>query len=85
MQSDEQVRYLLHELVARMLTRAGGSEPERQLALKSAIRDQLPGVDEFELRDLVGKVSTGLMAFANLVEQRRDRLVASGQARPHGQ
>ena len=81
--SDEQVRHLISDIVARALTRMGDPTPERYDALRVVVRMHVPSLDEFDLRDVVEKVAAGLNGMANLVEQRRDRLVAQGRAEPY--
>jgi hypothetical protein len=82
--SDEQVRYLISDIVAHALTRMGDPTPERTDALRAVVRMHCPQLaeDEFDLRDVVAKVAAGLNGMANLVQERRDRLVATGRAAP---
>lgn len=81
--NNEQVRALAHDLAAQALTRMGDPEPERQDALKRAIRLWLPTADEFELRAVTPLVAECLNGFATLIDQRKERLVSSGRAEPY--
>lgn len=79
--SDEELRWVISRMVAKMLTTAG--DPEQRDRLKRAVRDWFPNqdkVDEFELRRLTEAVAAGFHGMANLVDERLARLLASGKA-----
>ena len=78
---DEELRYLISVLSARLLTNAAA--PNRRDALKRAVRDWFPDhddVDEFELRRITEAVAAGFSGMANLIEERLWRLVEAGRA-----
>lgn len=77
--ADEELRWVVSKLAAQMLTRMG--DEERRDALKKAVHDWLPDVDEFELRRCTDAVAKGMYGMANLVDQRLGRLTEQGRAR----
>ena len=81
--SNEQIRALAHDLAAQALTRMGDPEPERQQALRQALKAWLPTADEFELRTVAPLIADCFNGFAILLDQRKERLVASGRAEPY--
>lgn len=81
--SDEQVRFLAHDIVAQALTRMSDPDEDRHNALKAAITLWLPSADEFELRELADKIGKCINGFAVLIDQRKERLVESGRAAPY--
>jgi hypothetical protein len=81
--NDGQVSFLIHDITAKLLTRAGDLTPERRESLKQAVKLMVPGIDEFELRELTTRVGEGLYGMANLIDQRRDSLVAKGRITPY--
>ena len=78
--TDDQVRHLVSDIAVQMLARAVEDIPERRDALKHALSAWLPDADEFDLREVLPRVQTGLLAMATLVEERLDRLVKKGGA-----
>lgn len=72
--------WLSSTLAARALTRA--ADPETRNALKAAIRSWLLDVDDAQLGQVAAAVAADICRLANLIEERRDRLVAKGQATP---
>lgn len=81
--SDEEVRGLISAITADLLRNAADSTQTERL--KRKIRDWYPNqdaVDEFELRRLTSMVQDGLGGMARLVEDRFERLVEQGRAKP---
>lgn len=82
--TEPQIRHLGADLAAQMLTRASDPEPEQRAVLMVALKAWLPEADPIDLREVSDAVASVLAGLATLVDERKARMVGTGQAAPYG-